>query len=98
MLGADIPLGDVFKLACGAPVPGFIALNRPLRRGKRPTSPPRIDAAFHPPLLLFHQILYLFTVAKSPRLWEGAVVLEGVERPWGRGVLVDGEHTRGECM
>src|SRR5882724_859817 len=56
VLGEDIILADSFNLAVVEPMHGFIALNRPLRRGKRPTPQPWIHAAFHTPMLLFHAV------------------------------------------
>jgi hypothetical protein len=45
-------------------VHGFIALNRPLCRGKRPKPQPRIHTAFHNPMILFHRFIQIFSVPK----------------------------------
>jgi hypothetical protein len=52
VLCEDIPLGHPLKLALTAPVHGFIALDGPLRRGKRRKPHPRLDAALHTAMIL----------------------------------------------
>ena len=56
VLCEDILLGHPFNLAFTEHVHCFIALDGPLRRGKRPTPQPRIHAAFHQSMILFYPI------------------------------------------
>jgi hypothetical protein len=98
ILGEDILLGNSFELTFVEHVHGFIALNRPLRCGKRPTPQPWIHAAFHKPMILFHHIVQVFALPEQTPFWEGAVQLEGLECRWVRRVLVHGDHPWGEGM
>jgi hypothetical protein len=49
-------------------------------------------------MVLFHHIIQIFALSESTGLWEGVVVLEGLEGRWVCGVLIDGDHTREDGM
>ena len=53
-LSEDIPLGESTELTFAKHVHGFIALNGPLGRGKRPKPRPRVHAVFHKPMVLLN--------------------------------------------
>ena len=57
VLCEDILLGHPLNLAFTEHVHGFIALDGPLRRGKRPTPQPRINAAFLQSMIRFYEII-----------------------------------------
>jgi len=98
ILSEDIPLSDPLHLAFAEPMHGFIALDGPLRRVECPKPQPRIHETFHKPMILFDHIIQILALSEPTGLWEGAVLLEGVEGRWVRGVLVDGDHTGGARM
>jgi hypothetical protein len=94
----DILLGNPLQLAFGEHMDGFGTLDGALGRGERPKSSPRIYAAFHQPMILVHPIVQILTLPKQTRLWEGAVVLEGLESQGVGGVLVDRDDPGRACM
>jgi hypothetical protein len=49
MVGEDVILGEALDLSLREHVCGVITLDGPLGGGERPTTEPRIDAAFHTP-------------------------------------------------
>jgi hypothetical protein len=79
ILSQDIPFGDPFQLAFAEHVHRFITLDGPLGRGKRLKSQPRVHAAFHKSMILFHNIIQILALSELTAFWQGAIVLEGVE-------------------
>lgn len=94
VLCEDILLGDPLDLAFAEHVYGFIALDRPLRRGKRSKPQPMVDAAFDKPMILFHDIIQILILSESAGFWDGPLLLKNLER-WGvRRIVFDGDDTR----
>jgi hypothetical protein len=49
-------------------------------------------------MLLLHHIIQIVALSEPTGLWEGVVVLEGLEGQWVGGVLVHGHHARERRM
>ena len=95
VLGEDIALGDSLELPFVKHVHGFIALNRPLCRGKRPKPQPRVYPPFHKPMILFNRIIQVLALPRQTGFWEYSVTLQGIEGRRIRRVLVHGDDARG---
>jgi hypothetical protein len=90
VLGEDIPLDHSLDLAFGQHVHGFIALDRPLRPGKRPKPSPRIDAVFDQAIIMFHDIIQVLSLSELTGFRERLLLLQALESGWIGSVLVDG--------
>jgi len=82
ILYADIPLGHPLDLAFAEHVHGFIPLDGPLCRGKRPKPQPRIHTAFYKPMVLFDDIIQILAWPEETGLGEHPFLLKGLECRW----------------
>ena len=92
------PLGDPFKLAFAEPMHGFIALDCPLRCGKRPPPQAGIHPALDETMILFHHVVHIFARPQHTGHREHARLLQSLERGGIRGMLVHGDDTGGERL
>jgi hypothetical protein len=74
-------------------VHGFIALDCPLRRGKRPKPHSQIYATIHKPVILFYDIIQIFALLEETTLREQPFLLEGLEGQRICRVLIDRNDT-----
>jgi hypothetical protein len=92
VLGEDTLLGESTPLAVAQHVPGFIPLDGPRCRGKRPNPQPRIHAASHKPMGLFDDIIQMLAWPGEAGLGEHPPLLKGLECRWIGRVCVHGAH------
>src|SRR5262245_25673862 len=76
----------------------FIPLQGALGRVKRPKAEPRIDAAFHKPMILFHDVIQVLLLPELAVFGKWPRLLEGLERRGIGRVLVHCDDTRWDRM
>jgi hypothetical protein len=94
VLGEDIPRGDPLQLAFAEPMHGFLSLEDPWSRDKRPNPQPWMHTAFHPLMILCDHMIPILTPSERTAFQQRAVVFAGIERQGVRGVLVHGDDAR----